>query len=140
MVTAAMSYSLSTGNKQIENNFFDDIQKMVAGDGIVSIKRDRQSGQIIDSYSAKKGQITGEIKVDLSDYDEKHVNKTDVYIYDYNERNNLNNKNITNASIKNYLPEVYYEKDFCYLVIGFRLYVYCGWWHSQCGAQAYGQG
>ena len=102
MVTAAMSYSLSTGNKQIEDNFFDDIQKMVAGDGIVSIKRDRQSGQIIDSYSAKKGQITGEIKVDLSGYDEKHVNKTDVYIYDYNERNNLNNKNITNASIKNY--------------------------------------
>ena len=102
MVTAAMSYSLSTGNKQIEDNFFDDIQKMVAGDGIVSIKRDRRSGQIIYNYSAKKGQITGEIKVDLSGYDEKHVNKTDVYIYDYNEGNNLNNKDITNASIKNY--------------------------------------
>lgn len=101
MVTAALTYSLATGNAQIEKHFFDDIEKMVAGEGKTYLKRDSKS-QIIDNYSVKKGNLLGEIKVDLSGYSENHTNKTDVYIYDYNEEGSLTDKNITNASIKNY--------------------------------------
>lgn len=101
MATAALNYSLATGNAQIEEHFFDDIEKMVAGDGKTYLKRDSKN-QIIDNYSVKKGNLLGEVKVDLSGYSENHTNKTDVYIYDYNEKDSLTDKNITNASIKNY--------------------------------------